>query len=301
MKFLDRACPICYVDTESRVWAPENFDFSKLGEYAFASRKTPEYMHYRLHHCQCCHVLYSSPIPESNYIAHTYHEAAFDSKEEADRASLTYAKLLPTISNEIKQINSALDIGTGEGSFLERLLDFGFKEVKGIEPSTAAIQAARPRVKQNIIHSFFNKESFAKDSFDLITCFQTLEHLENPKDFVESIYNILRAGGCFYTVCHNYKAFSTKILGLKSPIFDIEHMQLFSPKGMRVLLTKCGYENISIQPIFNSYPLYYWIKLFPMPIFLKKILLNKIFSPLFKKIIIKIPAGNFYALAYKKK
>jgi hypothetical protein len=87
-----RTCPICGSSDESKVFAQANFDMSKLGEFAFASRKLPEYMHYRLIECPTCDLLYASPSLALQQLAEAYHEAAFDSSEEAHYASRTYAR-----------------------------------------------------------------------------------------------------------------------------------------------------------------------------------------------------------------
>jgi Zn ribbon nucleic-acid-binding protein len=46
MKLVFRTCPICSSKDQSKVYAEENYDLYTLDSYAFASRKTPENMHY---------------------------------------------------------------------------------------------------------------------------------------------------------------------------------------------------------------------------------------------------------------
>src|SRR5688572_14802609 len=114
-----RACPVCDSDKESRVYADACFDPDKLDEFAFASRKVPEFMHYRLNECARCDSLYANPLPTRQSLVGAYAEAAFDSGEEARYASLSYAALLPGIEAQIGDKRGALDIGTGDGAFLE--------------------------------------------------------------------------------------------------------------------------------------------------------------------------------------
>lgn len=40
-----------------------------------------------------------------------------------------------------------------------------------------------------------------------------------------------KEGSIAYLVCYDYRSFVNKILGMKSPIYDIEHLQLFSKKA----------------------------------------------------------------------
>jgi hypothetical protein len=75
-------------------------------------------------------------------------------------------------------------------------------------------------------------------------------------------------------VVHNWRAPLNRLLGLRSPIIDVEHLQLFSPKALRELLEKAGFERIALSPIRNAYPLRYWLRLTPLPESAKKIALG---------------------------
>ena len=61
---INRPCPVCKSNSESNVFAKADFDLERLDEFAFASRKIPEYMHYRLLSCPVCDLLYATPIPK---------------------------------------------------------------------------------------------------------------------------------------------------------------------------------------------------------------------------------------------
>ena len=134
---------------------------------------------------------------------------------------------------------------------------------------------------------------------NLITCFQTFEHLYDPLKTCRESIGILKKGGGFYIVCHNRRSLSCRILGMKSPIFDIEHLQLFSPQSAKAMLIQAGYKRITVKTLFNIYPLHYWLKLLPIPKSLKVGLIR------FLKIIklgyvpLILPAGNMAIIGYK--
>src|SRR5262249_20454614 len=92
-----RACPLCGQRDEGRLFAEANVDLERLDCFAFASRKLPEYMHWRLTECRRCDLLYADPAPPPEALAALYREAAFDSREQARLASRTYAQFLPGI------------------------------------------------------------------------------------------------------------------------------------------------------------------------------------------------------------
>ncbi len=129
-----RDCPSCGSDRSVLVVA-QRVDPTKLDRFAFASRKLPEHMHFRLVLCEECDLLYASPAPTAEALGRAYQEAAFDSAEESSFASATYATFLPAILSKVPDMGSALDIGTGDGSFLSVLRAAGVDDVVGVEPA----------------------------------------------------------------------------------------------------------------------------------------------------------------------
>jgi SAM-dependent methyltransferase len=110
----------------------------------------------------------------------------------------------------------------------------------------------------------FQATDFPPSSFSLISCFQTVEHVHDPLGLARDMFSLLRSGGAAYFVSHNHRSLQAKILGERSPILDIEHLQLFSVESMRHLLAKAGFTGISVFPIANRYPLKYWLRLLPL-------------------------------------
>jgi SAM-dependent methyltransferase len=295
-----RTCPLCGSADESRVFAEADFDLERLDRFAFASRKLPEYMHYRLIACPTCDLLYASPLPTLDRLARAYQEADFDSSEEARYASRTYARFLPAIVRRIPDRDGALDIGTGDGAFLEQLLANGFCNVVGVEPSAAPIAAARDEIRPLIRHSLFRADDFEPGRFSLVTCFQTIEHVYDPLAIAHAAHSLLKDGGAALFICHNRRALSAKLLGRKSPIFDIEHLQLFSPSSARALLERCGFADVEIKTVVNRYPLQYWMKLFPLPARVKSKVLTALSRSGIGRLPLSAPVGNIAAIGIKR-
>src|SRR5437763_3657463 len=122
--FAERFCPICRTNDAASLLAEANYDPSKLDEFAFASRKTPEYMHWRLWECGRCDLVFANPAPPAEQLGMLYQDAAFSSSKEAALASRTYAAVLrKKVTPRLEDRVGALDIGTGDGVFLQHLLD----------------------------------------------------------------------------------------------------------------------------------------------------------------------------------
>ena len=270
MRVLDnqggRACPVCGTGNGlARVFFENNIDSEKLTSFSFASRKMPEFMGHRLVQCPTCDLVYANQPPSEDALSSAYHAADYDSSEEADDAASAYIEAMaPTLKKMVSK-QCALEIGTGTGILLELLLSAGFRKVIGVEPSVAAIAAAPVHRKEWIQEGIFKEQNFAPESLDLICCFMTMEHVREPQDIARAAFRLLRPGGAFITVTHNYRSPVNRLLGKRSPIIDIEHMQLFSPGSIRYLFEKTGFISITSKAFKNTYALPYWMRLSPLP------------------------------------
>jgi SAM-dependent methyltransferase len=271
--FLPRDCPVCGLPASNgEPFLDRRIDSEKLSAFSYASRKTPEYMCYTLVRCPGCDVVYANESPSAVEIENAYHEAAYDSKEEAVHAAESYERALRhTISTMIDR-KGALDIGTGTGIFLKYLQTHGFTGLVGVEPSQAAIEAADDDIQSFIREGLFLPSDFASGSFSLITCFMTLEHVSDPSSLVRDCLALLKPGGVMAVVVHDQRAWNNRLLGARAPIIDIEHLQLFSKASVAELFRRSGFVDIESSSFWNSYRLTYWNRLFPTPVFLKRIL-----------------------------
>ena len=276
-----------------------NFDAARLSQFSFASRKVPEYMCHRLIQCSNCDLVYADWPPDVNELADAYHNASFDSSEEANDAASAYIQAINPTLNKLSRRQKVLEIGTGTGVFLELLSHVGFTELVGIEPSSAAIAAAPDFRRAWIRNEIFEEKNFTPNSFDLVVCFMTLEHVQDPEVVASAAYRLLRPGGAFVAVTHNYRSIVNRLLGKRSPIIDIEHMQLFSEHSVRYLLGITGYRDIEVNAFINTYSLQYWSRLAPLPNILKSAMPGLIGLLGLNKVKLGVNVGNMIASGFK--
>ena len=113
------------------------------------------------------------------------------------------------IDNEFNP-KEILDIGCGGGVLLYTLKTF-FKnsELFGVEPTSNFAELSKRRTGANIINGYFNNKSFENIKFDLITCCQVLEHVQDLKTFVFDIKNSLSENGYLYIEVPDISDFET--------------------------------------------------------------------------------------------
>ena len=294
-----RPCPICltFPDKE-HVFLDERIDVSKLNEFSFASRKAPEHCCYQMVRCPHCDLVYVDRPPSQSALANAYHAANYDSSEEANDAAASYMDAFAFALQRTRR-HSALEIGTGTGVFLEKLAKFGFEILVGIEPSAAAIAAAPEHRRAWIREGIFKEGDYEPESFDLVCCFMTLEHVRDPRDISESVLRLLRPGGALLTVTHDYRSIVNRLLGRRSPIVDIEHMQLFSRHSIATLLQSTGYTDIKATRFVNKYSVRYWNRLAPLPSGVKDSLDTVMSSIGLDRLKLSINVGNIAAIGFK--
>jgi len=296
----ERPCPVCgTASAGATVFLEESIDQARLSASSFSSRKVPEFMSHRLVRCPTCSLIYVPLPPAQETLAAAYHDAAYDSAQEAEDAAASYDQAIAPVLRRITNRRSALEIGTGTGVFLDQLARAGFSELVGVEPSLAAIEAAPTRRRAWIRQGIFREADFDRESFDLICCFMTMEHVADPAEVAAAAFRLLRPGGAFVTVTHDYESVVNRVLGRRSPIIDVEHMQLFCERSLRDLFVRSGYRDVELRAFVNRYRLDYWLRLTPLPQRAKAALAGFLSHAGLGRIKLGVNVGNTLSAGYK--
>jgi SAM-dependent methyltransferase len=290
-------CAIC----ESDAWDGELYA-GRLGEDAatcerFSARRQPDRVHYRMVRCRKCGLIRSDPVLPEAELARLYQGSSFDYEEESGCAGLTYARYVRDSLPLFKGRARLLEIGCGNGFFLEKALELGFAEVHGVEPSQQAVEAAPPAVRGRIKNELFQEGLYPPAWFSLICGFQVLDHLTRPNEVLRACRVLLQPGGVALFINHDAGAWTNRILGERSPIIDIEHTYLYDKKTMARIFRKNGFEVLRVFPVRNEYPLAYWCKMAPLPSWLKTRLLPAVKRSRCGRWIAPMRAGNLGILA----
>jgi SAM-dependent methyltransferase len=265
-----RPCPVCGSTDDAHELYPQRIDPARIDGMSYASRKEPEYMSLRMVVCPTCELLYAPRIPSAAFLARAYADTGYDSDAEARYAAASYAEALAGCMGRLPDRASALEVGAGNGALLLHLRALGFERLIGIEPSRDAAQSAAPDLRDLIRVESFDPARLPKAHFSLIIANQTLEHIDEPYEFLAAARLLLKPGGAVMIVSHNYRHWLMRLLGARSPIIDIEHLQVFSPSSLSYALQRAGFPAPDIGPFANRYPLHYWTRLLPIPRMLKR-------------------------------
>lgn len=120
---------------------------------------------------------------KTNFFQWIWHDHKFNS----------FKRLVKDRSN----VGNILDVGCADGTLTNKIAQtFPKSKVVGIDVYSKALNLARkkyPRIK--FIKANAHKLPFQKNAFDLIVCFETIEHVVDPIKVLKEIRRVLRPSG----------------------------------------------------------------------------------------------------------
>lgn len=200
--------------------------------------------------CDCAHCgfRFTNNFPSEDAIGRYYDSPDYISHSDSDkglinrlyhhfRKKMLRKKVGLVAANATKSPIRLLDIGCGTGYFLQAAKERGWV-VSGIEKDKKARESAtlRSGLSVNDENFFWEIES---SSFNVVTLWHVLEHLEKLNETIDKIKEITTPEGIIVLAlpnCHSYDAEFYKELWAA---YDIpRHLWHFSPGTIDKLLTK---------------------------------------------------------------
>ena len=143
-----------------------------------------------------------------------------------------------------------LDAGCGQGSFTEQLLGNG-RDVCGVELDRSGVDHARARCPDARIEQasvYDDLRALFGDPFDLVVSLEVIEHLYDPRLFVQRVRECLKPGGRF-VVSTPYNGWLKNVAVALLDGFDVHahplavggHIKFWSRATLGKLLTDAGF------------------------------------------------------------
>lgn len=154
------------------------------------------------------------------------------------------------IKDYLNAFSRVLEIGCGEGTFLNLIRKEFACEVYGVNPGKDFAEYGNRKFGLNILPIFFEDTNFDKDFFDLIIICDTFEHFINPAKVLSRISGILKENGILFIDTPNilmpYKNQPVKHL---FDYFLIAHTYSFSLKTLTQYLQKFKFNILKTNDI----------------------------------------------------
>lgn len=155
-----------------------------------------------------------------------------------------------------------LDVGCGLGYFVKAVSCLPAWEAFGYEISKPAVDFARNKLGIGTV--FFGKVEFSefeKESFDIITLWDVIEHIADPNPLLSYLSSILKRDGVLFIHTPNVQVqlpkarFRKLTRGMKRGVHYLEakdHLNIYSPYTITLILRRNGFEAINfihLRPI----------------------------------------------------
>jgi len=144
-----------------------------------------------------------------------------------------------------------LEIGSGQGEYLELLLRAGGKNVYGVENSKESVEIAKKK-GLNIQQGYLSKdyENSYAENFDAFATFNFMEHWPDISSSLHSLQNSLIDGAVGLVEVPNFDFILKN--GMYSE-FTTDHIFYFTEKTLRTVLETHGFDVIEINSIWHDY------------------------------------------------
>jgi 2-polyprenyl-3-methyl-5-hydroxy-6-metoxy-1,4-benzoquinol methylase len=168
----------------------------------------------------------------------------------------TLFKPLQKYCNELQSAN-VLDVGCAYGFMLEKFPKH-FKKY-GLDVSEHAISEAKKLLPKATLKVGGAEDAFPfpENHFDIVTCNDVLEHLENPRKALEHIKHVMKKGGILYINTPNFNLLR-KVVFAKPDKLE-HHISLMTHEKLKKLLLELGFQ-IEELYTYTSLPAFFFLK-----------------------------------------
>lgn len=136
-----------------------------------------------------------------------------------------------------------LDVGCSSGALLAVAAKLGFSP-SGVEIASKAVETAQ-RAGFEVFCGLLHEARFADESFDVVTAFELIEHLNAPRLLLSECHRILKPEGVLIINTPNAASWTAGVMRECWDGFNLSsmggHVSFFSPRSLANLAGQCGF------------------------------------------------------------
>jgi 2-polyprenyl-3-methyl-5-hydroxy-6-metoxy-1,4-benzoquinol methylase len=187
----------------------------------------------RLARCSRCSMIYANPVPAEFASGEYYDRAGAEyylspAKLESDYAGVRFERELRLFRKHCAG-GSVLDVGCSSGAFLHQLKTRfpGSYEILGTDASGAPLDYAESRGIP-VVRGNFLEQDLGGRKFDAITLWAVIEHLAEPKRFIERAASLLKPDGLCFVLVPNMDSLAVRLIGARYRYIYPQHLNYFT-------------------------------------------------------------------------
>ncbi|HEV3384416.1 MAG TPA: class I SAM-dependent methyltransferase [Gemmata sp.] len=208
--------------------------------------------------CKHCSLTYTNPRPApeslaqfypSHYAPHALAENFVPSRLPSRFWSRIFGRPCPEWRGLLPWPGPGrlLDFGCGGGSYLCAMAARGW-QVTGVDSSSQVIDSIREHLGFDVVAGTIPNPDLVPGSFDVITMWQSLEHVSYPLAVLRAAYELLIPGGKLIVAVPNYESLAAEWFGeywngLELP----RHLTHFVPRTLSEMLQASGFRVSAVR------------------------------------------------------
>lgn len=215
--------------------------------------------------CNACNLSQLEELPSPEEIEALYADGYFEgvgSHAGYEEYANQEKEYLATFDDDVNRIRdfvahgSVLDVGCGYGYFVRRALAAGF-DAYGVDLSQDGIREAEKHAPGRVFRGTLDEvAALEARRFDVIFASHLIEHIPEPRAFVETLAQRLNEGGIVMFVTPNIESLLARVSGRRWVSFKIpEHVAYYTPTTIGQLLESAGLEVVAVDPAYQYYRL----------------------------------------------
>lgn len=217
-----------------------------------------ERLPFRVLRCHDCGMGFLDPLPSEKFLDSFYSQGYFESKL-GESGYKNYFKMknfldaesvrrLDYITKFVRPPASLVDVGAGLGFFAAKAQLKGFK-VSVIDRSPWAVRFVKKTSRIPAYVSDLTSVATPTKKFQVVTAWDSLEHLRKPADGFLSMNRLLEDGGWVFITTPNIDSADARFLGKRWYGFKKipEHLQYFSPSTIKRFAHDAGFRTVGIH------------------------------------------------------
>jgi hypothetical protein len=246
--FLANKCPVCQRPSSAPFLRIERIPIfcNVLHSSAFDARQAP-CRGIDLVLCEHCALIFNAKFdPEIVQYSPGYENPLHVSERFCSFAKELSSKL---VKHHRLFGGTAIEIGCGDGFFLERLVESGMHKGIGYDPAAGEGTVQRKTPAVQVIPELFNFDQ-SVESVDAVICRHVFEHVGNPMEFLSRLRsNIAGRDTLVYFEVPN----ATRMLEAVM-IWDVifEHFTYWTSAALSTLFVRCGFNPLSVSTDFGN-------------------------------------------------
>jgi len=197
----------------------------------------------RLLRCRSCQLVRTEPQLAAPALEPYYREEYWGGLESDDPDWIRRDQRYRTaFLHRFRSEGSVLDVGCGLGFFL-RALDPHRWDRYGVEPMPVPYrQAAGSLGAERIFNRELTTSGLPPAKFDVITFWDSLEHLPNPRAVLQEARRLLRPGGMVLIGLPNFASYQARHFGEDWFALSLpHHLYHYTQASLTKLLEACGF------------------------------------------------------------